>query len=105
MMRDAAGGKLTRVSIPLIAHIRVFLSNSSFGSLLLIWLGAYLAVGEIFALWYYRLGCAVALSGQTSECITDWLELAYFSFTTQATVGYGDYVPIDLGVPACKHNP
>jgi hypothetical protein len=64
--------------------------------LLLIWVVLYLCVGFAFASIYKVLPCAVEAT-ETRACESSFRSLVYFSFVTQSTVGYGDYVPSGIG--------
>src|SRR5689334_17143373 len=84
------------VSISRISRFRVWVAHRSVGCLLLIWLAVYVGFGLIFAAAYKAIPqCAV--TAQDGSCENDFWHLVYFSFTTQSTLGYGDYVPIGLG--------
>src|SRR6266478_2165255 len=86
---------MTDVSISRLSRFRVWVTTRSVGFLLLIWLALYFCVGFVFAGVYKVLPCAVAI--QTGACESSFRSLVYFSFVTQSTVGYGDYVPLALG--------
>jgi hypothetical protein len=80
------------------ANISFFLSSRSFGALLLLWFTTYVVFGLSCAFLYASLTCGVVDSSTTPrQCIHDGPGLLYFSFITQATVGFGDYIPLGGG--------
>ncbi|MBM4089634.1 MAG: hypothetical protein FJ276_09435 [Planctomycetes bacterium] len=73
-------------------RLSLWLANTKFLLLLIYWLVAYAAIGVLFALLYCSLpGDSVASDSGTTKNFGDIL---HFSFTTQATVGYGDFFPL-----------
>ena len=84
------------VSVSLISRLRLWVTRRSVGALLLIWLGVYATLGLFFAAVYKMPECAV-VTGSNGRCETQFSNLVYFSFTTQSTVGYGDYFPKGIG--------
>lgn len=84
------------LSISTVSRLRVWIARRSVGVLLLMWLVLYAAVGFVFAIAYYVAPqCAVA--SQSGNCEKQFWNLVFFSFTTQSTVGYGDYIPLGTG--------
>ena len=86
---------MNEVSISLTSRFRVWVANMPISRLLLMWLAVYTGLGLIFAIVYKIVPCAVLLQGR--GCENDFWSLLYFSFTTQSTLGYGDYVPTGFG--------
>ena len=80
------------------SEVQLSIRQRRMWQLLLAWLFTYFLVGIAFALTYHGLapliGCTV---NYAKDCATDFSEVLYFSFTTQATVGYGDYAPVGVG--------
>jgi hypothetical protein len=74
------------------SRIRKFLATLSFPRLFLIWVAAYFSFGMIFAGMYMWLGGSCSV--QASNVCATAFEYIYFSFTSWATVGYGDFVPV-----------
>ena len=78
------------IRIGISTKLRLRISQLSVVWLLVIWLAIYLFVGVVFAGIYECLPCPVVHNG---EDVDRFVSLLYFSFTTQSTVGYGDYAP------------
>jgi len=78
-------------SVSRISQLRLWVARRSVGALLLLWLAAYTSLGVLFAFAYKVPDCAVR--GPKGSCEHQLSSLLYFSFTTQSTVGYGDYLP------------
>ena len=70
---------------------RHWLTGNSFFRLIAYWIAIYLSLGFLFALVYWGFPSGAVKSGDRN--ISDYLEFLYFSFPTQATVGYGDIAP------------
>ncbi|MGO9274213.1 MAG: potassium channel family protein [Terriglobia bacterium] len=92
--RGRASKEIPRV--PLSSDVQLFLRTKSFTALVLIWLAVYFMIGAAFA-GFYKAGIGGCAVSDVHGCVRRFLDLVYFSFTTQATVGYGDYAPIGVG--------
>jgi hypothetical protein len=77
-----------------VQSLRFSLGKSSLSKLLLCWLGAYVGFAVLCAILYSRT-CTV--SDVRENSVHGLANLLYFSFTTQSTVGYGDYAPVGYG--------
>lgn len=86
---------MPNVSVSPTSRWRLWVTQRSLGPLLLMWLVLYLALGFVFAALYEVPDCGVTRPG--SGCETQFWSLVYFSFTTQSTMGYGDYLPKGYG--------
>lgn len=80
------------VRTPLASQIREFLATRSFLYLLGLWFGVYISFGLLFALAYWACGEG-SVSMSNGPTYAKGLDFIYFSFTTWATIGYGDFVP------------
>lgn len=74
-------------------RFRHWITCQSFLSLMGIWSLAYILIGAMFAT-LYNLYPEPSISGGTPPRY--FLDFLHFSFTTQATVGYGDYYPVSI---------
>lgn len=71
---------------------RFWLAQQSFLTILLLWAALYISAGVFFALAYW-LHPMESLKASTKDP-TRFIDFLHFSFTAQATVGYGDYFPV-----------
>ena len=85
----------TNVSIAATSYFRLWVLQRSTLALAGLWLLTYCIVAVVFSVAYAILpACAVTCG---NACAREFGSLLYFSFTTQATVGYGDCAPLGVG--------
>ena len=81
------------ISSSIAIRLRRSLLGMSVAKVILLFFGFYVLSGLFFAILYKITPLGIDCSGtqpvRALECI-------YFSFTTQATVGYGDFVPCGI---------
>lgn len=73
-------------------QLTLWIASTRYWLLLVYWLIAYITLGFLFAMLYLLVPNSVVKGsdGQTKN----FEDLLHYSFTTQATVGYGDYSPL-----------